>query len=136
MARLILPLLGGALVLAGVAASHVQTSTAQTSTVTAGPNGVSGGTSVTTGPNGKPCRVVHSDDAKHNDARHGGALSSAVTAGPDGVTSSTTGGASVTSRSADGTTSSSASSSSSGHGTTMTTTSDGDCVVTVPKDKR
>ena len=48
MARLILPLLGGALALAGVASSH-----AQTSTVTAGPNGVSGSTMVTTGPKGK-----------------------------------------------------------------------------------
>lgn len=126
MARLILPLLGGALVIAGLATSH-----AQTSTVTAGPNGVSGGTTVPTGSNGKPCRVVHSDDAKNT-----GALSSSVTAGPEGVKGSTTGGPSVTSRSSAGTTSSSASSSSSSNGTTTTTTSDGDCVVTVPRDKR
>lgn len=126
MARMILPLLGGALAIAGVAASH-----AQTSTVTAGPNGVSGGTTVTTGPNGKPCKIVSSDAAKNT-----GAVSSSVTAGPDGVKSSSIGGPSVTTRSADGTTSSSASSSSSGNGTTMTTTGDGDCVVTVPKDKR
>lgn len=126
MARMILPLLGGALAIAGVAASH-----AQTSTVTAGPNGVSGGTTVTTGPNGKPCKIVSSDAAKNT-----GVVSSSVTAGPDGVKSSSTGGPSVTIRSADGTTSNSASSSSSGNGTTMTTTGDGDCVVTVPKDKR
>ena len=125
MARMILPLLGGALAIAGVAASH-----AQTSTVTAGPNGVSGGTTVTTGPNGKPCKIVPSDAAKNT-----GAVSSSVTAGPDGVKSSSTGGPSVTTRSADGTTSSSASSSSSGNGTTMTTTGDGDCVVTVPSKK-
>ena len=128
MPRLILPLLSGALLLAGLAASQ-----AQTSTVTAGPNGVSGGTTVTTGPNGKPCRVVHSDDAKNS-----GNLSSSVTAGPDGVRSSTTGGPSVTSNSGNGqssSTSSSAGSSSSG-GTTMTTTGDGDCVVTVPKSQK
>ncbi|GJD43148.1 hypothetical protein AFCDBAGC_0994 [Methylobacterium cerastii] len=122
MARLILPLLGGALVLAGVA-----TGQAQTSTVTTGPNGVSGSTTVTTGPNGKPCKVVHSDDAKN-----AGTMSSSVTAGADGVRSATTGGPSVTTRSGSGSTSSSASSSSSG-GTTMTTTGAGDCVVTVPK---
>nr|USU32398.1 glycosyl hydrolase [Methylobacterium sp. OTU13CASTA1] len=124
MARLILPLLGGVLALAGVPSSY-----AQTSTVTAGPKGVSGSTTVTTGPNGKPCRVVHSDAAKNT-----GAVSSSVTAGPDGVSSSSTGGPSVTTRSAGGSTSSAASSSSS-NGTTMTT-ADGDCVITVPKDKR
>lgn len=122
MVRLIMPLLGGALVLAGAAASH-----AQTSTVTTGPNGVSGSTTVTTGPNGKPCKVVHADDAKTS-----GTLSSSVTAGPGGVSSSTTGGPSVTTRSGTGSTSSSAASSSSG-GTAMTTTGDGDCIVTVPK---
>lgn len=126
MARLILPLLGGALALAGVASSH-----AQTSTVTAGPNGVSGSTTVTTGPNGKPCKVVHSDDAKNT-----GAVSSSVTAGPDGVRSSSTGGPSVSTRSAGGSTSSSASSSSSNGTTVTTTTGDGDCVVTVPKGKK
>lgn len=125
MARLIQPLLGAALALAGIAEGQAQTSTVQT-----GPNGVSGSTTVTTGPNGKPCRVVHSDDANRT-----GTLSSSVTAGPDGVKSSTTGGPSVTTRSGDGTSSSSASSSSSGGGSTMTTTGDGDCVVTVPSKK-
>ncbi len=125
MARVILPLLGGALALAGIAASQ-----AQTTTVQSGPNGVSGSTTVTTGPNGKPCRVVHSDEANKT-----GTLSSSVTAGPDGVKSSTTGGPSVTTRSGDGTRSSSAASSSSGNGSTMTTTGDGDCVVTVPSRK-
>ena len=125
MARVILPLLGGALALAGIAASQ-----AQTTTVQSGPNGVSGSTTVTTGPNGKPCRVVHSDEANKT-----GTLSSSVTAGPDGVKSSTTGGPSVTTRSGDGTSSSSAASSSSGNGSTMTTTGDGDCVVTVPSRK-
>ena len=125
MARVILPLLGGALALAGIAASQ-----AQTTTVQSGPNGVSGSTTVTTGPNGKPCRVFHSDDANRT-----GTLSSSVTAGPDGVKSSTTGGPSVTTRSGDGTSSSSAASSSGG-GSTMTTTGDGDCVVTVPSNKK
>ncbi|QIJ74883.1 glycosyl hydrolase [Methylobacterium sp. NI91] len=125
MARVILPLLGGAIGLVGIA-----TSQAQTTTVQSGPNGVSGSTTVTTGPNGKPCRVVHSDEANKT-----GTLSSSVTAGPDGVKSSTTGGPSVTTRSANGTTSSSAASSSSG-GSTMTTTGDGDCVVTVPSNKK
>ncbi len=129
MARVILPLLGGALALAGIAASHAQTSTVRT-----GPDGVSGSTTVTTGPNGKPCKVVHSDAA--NDT---GTLSSSVTAGPNGVTSSTTGGPSVTTRSGNGSTSSSASgsssSSSTGQGSTVTTTGDGDCVVTVPNRK-
>ncbi|MER2252617.1 glycosyl hydrolase [Methylorubrum podarium] len=137
MARVILPLLGGALALAGIAAMQAQTS-AQTSTVRTGPDGVSSSTTVTTGPNGKPCRVVHSDDAKDgakDPAKNSGTLSSSVTAGPDGVKSSTTGGPSVTTRSGDGTTSSSASSSSSGGGSTMTTTGDGDCVVTVPRKK-
>ena len=125
MARVILPLLGGAIGLVGIA-----TSQAQTTTVQSGPNGVSGSTTVTTGPNGKPCRVVQSDDANNS-----GTLSSSVTAGPDGVKSSTTGGPSVTTRSGSGTTSSSASSSSTGSGSTMTTTGDGDCVVTVPSKK-
>lgn len=125
MPRLIMPLLGGAFLLAGVAASD-----AQTSTVTTGPNGVSGSTTLTTGPNGKPCTVVHSDAARNT-----GPLSSSVTAGPDGVTSSTTGGPSVTTRSGAGSTSSSASSSNPG-GSTMTITGDGDCVVTVPKDRK
>lgn len=125
MPRLIMPLLGGAILIIESVAGH-----AQTSTVTTGPNGVSGSTTVTTGPNGKPCKVVHSDDAKST-----GTLSSSVTAGPNGVSSSTTGGPSVTTRAGSGSTSSSASSSSSG-GTTMTTTGDGDCVVTVPKDKK
>jgi hypothetical protein len=81
--------------------------------------------------NPSACKVVHSDDAKTT-----GAVSSSVTAGPDGVRSSSTGGPSVTTRSAGGSTSSSASSSSS-NGTTMTTiTGDGDCVVTVPKGKK
>jgi len=124
MARLILPLLGGALILAGTSVSQ-----AQTSTVTAGPNGVSGSTTVTTGPNGKPCKVVHSDGRAHD-----GSVSSSVTAGPDGVHSSSTGESSVTTRSADGSSSSSASSS--GNGTTMTTTGDGDCVVTAPKNRK
>lgn len=125
MVRLIMPLLGGALVLAGAAAGH-----AQTSTVTTGPNGVSGSTTVKTGPDGRPCKVVHSDDAKNS-----GTLSSSVTAGPGGVSSSTTGGPSVTTRSGNGSTSSSAASSSSGGGT-VTTTGDGDCVVTVPKGSK
>ncbi|MBB2963703.1 glycosyl hydrolase [Methylobacterium sp. R2-1] len=133
MARVILPLLGGALALSGIAASQTQTS-AQTSTVQTGPNGVSGSTTVTTGPNGKPCRVVQSDDAK-NAANNTGTLSSSVTAGPDGVKSSTTGGPSVTTRSGNGTSSSSASSSSTGGGSTVTTTGDGDCVITVPSRK-
>lgn len=125
MARVIRPLLGATLVLAGIAASQAQTSTVKT-----GPNGVAGSTTVTTGPNGKPCRVVQSDDANTS-----GTLSSSVTAGPDGVKSSTTGGPSVTTRSGSGTTSSSASSSSTGSGSTMTTTGDGNCVVTVPSKK-
>ena len=124
MARQILPLLGGVLILAEVSVSH-----AQTSTVTAGQNGVSGSTVVTTGPNGKPCKVGHSDAGQH-----AGSVSSSVTAGPDGVRSSSTGGTSVTTRSANGSTSSAASSS--GNGTTMTSTGDGDCVVTVPKDRK
>lgn len=128
MPRLFLPLLGGSLLLAGVAASY-----AQTSTVTTGPNGVSGSTTVTTGPNGKPCKVVHSDEASGT-----GNLSSSVTAGSGGVKSSTTGGPSVTTHSSSGSTSSTSSSagSSSSGGTTMTTTGDGDCVVTVPRDKK
>ncbi|CAO4162788.1 Glycosyl hydrolase [Methylorubrum populi] len=126
MARLTLPLLGGALLLAGIAASH-----AQTSTVTTSPNGVSGSTTVTTGPNGKPCKVVHADAARNT-----GAMSSSVTAGPNGVSTSTTGGPSVTTKSGNGSTSSSASSSSSRDGTAMTTTGDGDCVVTVPEDTK
>ena len=48
-------------------------------------------------PNGKPCKVVHSDDAKNT-----GTLSSSVTAGPGGVHSSTTGGPSVTVNSGNG----------------------------------
>ena len=111
MPRLIMPLLCGTFILAGSIAGHAQTST------------------VTTGPNGKPCKVVHSDGAGDT-----GSMSSSVTAGPGGVSSATTGGPSVTMRSGNGSSSSSASSSSSG-GTTMTTTGDGDCVVTVPKGK-
>lgn len=124
MERAIPPLLCGVLILAGMAAGHAQTSTVQT-----GPNGVSGSTTVTTGPNGKPCRVVHGNDASKT-----GTLSSSVTAGPDGVRSSTTGGPSVTTHSRDGTSTSASTSSSSG-GSTMTTTGDGDCVVTVPGKK-
>ncbi len=102
---------------------------AQTSTVTTGPNGVS---SRTTNKDGKPCRVVESDDANKT-----GSLSSSVTAGDGKVQSSTTGGPSVTTRSGDGSASTSSSgASSSSNGTTMTTTSDGDCVVTVPKGKK
>jgi hypothetical protein len=128
MLRLALPFLGSALLIASCAMSH-----AQTSTVTTGPNGVSGGTTVTTGPNGKPCKVVQSDDAKNT-----GNLSSSVTAGPGGVHSSTSGGPSVTANSGNGQSSSTSISgaSSSSNGTTMTTSSDGDCVVTVPKDKK
>lgn len=124
MARPFLPLLVGVLSLSGAVVSQ-----AQTSTVTAGPNGVSGSTTVTTGPNGNPCKVVHSDAGKGD-----GSVSSSVTAGPDGVHSSSNGGTSVTTRSSNGSTSSSAASS--GSGTTMTTTGDGDCVVTVPKDRK
>ncbi|GJD31009.1 hypothetical protein PMNALOAF_2261 [Methylobacterium adhaesivum] len=124
MARLFLPFLVGVLAFPGVVVSQ-----AQTSTVTAGPNGVSGSSTVTTGANGKPCKVVHSDAGKGN-----GSVSSSVTAGPDGVHSSSTGGNSVTTRSNNGATSSSTASS--GSGTTMTTTGDGDCVVTVPKDRK
>ncbi len=129
MLRLALPLLTSTLLIASFAMSQ-----AQTSTVTTGAGGVSGNTIVTTGPNGKPCRVVPSDRANNT-----GNLSSSVTAGPGGVQSSTTGGPSVTVNSGSGQASSSSSSSgasSSSNGTTMTTTSDGDCVVTVPKDKK
>lgn len=128
MERLILPLMSSVLLVGSLALSH-----AQTSTVTTGPNGVSGSTTVTNS-SGKPCRVVHTDDAKGT-----GNLSSSVTAGPGGVKSSTTGGPSVTVNSGSGSTSSTSStgaSSASGNGSTMTTTSDGDCVVTVPKDKK
>ena len=129
MPRLVLPLLGSALLIASCTMGD-----AQTSTVTTGPNGVSGNTTITTGPNGKPCKVVHSDDANNT-----GTLSSSVTAGHGSVHSSTTGAPSVTVNSGNGSTSSTSSSgasSTSGNGTTMTTTSDGDCVVTVPKDKK
>ncbi|GEP08076.1 glycosyl hydrolase [Methylobacterium oxalidis] len=128
MPRLTLSLLGSTLLIAGCAMGY-----AQTSTVTTGPNGVSGNTTVTTGPNGKPCRVVHSDDAKNT-----GNLSTSVQAGPGGVKSSTTGGPSVTTQSGSGSTSSTSSSagSSSSGGTTMTTTGDGDCVVTMPKERK
>lgn len=108
----------------------VATAFAQTSTVTVGPNGVS---SNSTNKDGKPCRVVESDDANKT-----GSMSSSVTAGDGKVHSSTTGGPSVTTRSGDGSASSTSSSSasSSSDGTTMTTTGDGDCVVTVPKGKK
>ena len=127
MLRLDLPLLGSAMLIASFA-----TAQAQTSTVTAGPNGVSGTTTMTN-KDGKPCRVVHSDGAKST-----GDLSSSVTAGPGGVHSSTSGGPSVTVNSGSGQSSSTSSSgaSSSSNGTTMTTTSNGDCVVTMPKDKK
>lgn len=128
MLRLALPLLGSMLLIASHAPSQ-----AQTSTVTTGPGGVSGSTTMTN-KDGKPCRVVHSDGTNNT-----GALSSSVTAGPGGVQSSTTGGPSVTVKSGDGAASSSSSagsSSSSGNGTTMTTSSNGDCVVTVPKEKK
>jgi hypothetical protein len=102
----------------------------QTSTITAGPNGVAGSTTITNN-GGKPCRVVHSDEAKNT-----GNLSSSVTAGPGGAHSSTTGGPSVTVNSGNGrsSTSSSGASSASSNSTTMTTTSNGDCVVVVPND--
>ncbi|WP_082494499.1 glycosyl hydrolase [Methylobacterium sp. Leaf108] len=128
MLRLALPLLGSTLLIASYAMSQ-----AQTSTVTAGPGGVSSNTTMTN-KDGKPCRVVHSDESKNT-----GNLSSSVTAGPGGVQSSTTGGPSVTTHSSNGqssSSSSSGSSSSSSNGTTMTTTSDGDCVVTTSKDKK
>ncbi len=129
MLRLALPLITATLLAASCALSQ-----AQTSTVTTGQGGVSGNTTVTTGPNGKPCRVVRSDGANNT-----GTLSSSVTAGPGGVQSSTTGGPSVTANSGNGQSSSSSSSSgvsSSSNGTTMTTTSNGDCVVTMPKDNK
>lgn len=128
MPRLALPLIGFALLLVSSDMGE-----AQTSTVTTGPNGVSGSTTMTNS-DGKPCRVVHSDDAKNT-----GSLSSSVTAGPGGTHSATTGGPSVTVNSGNGqssSTSSSGASSSSGNGTTMTTTSNGDCVVVVPNDKK
>lgn len=127
MSRLGLTFIGSSLLIASYTMGY-----AQTSTVTTGPNGVSGNTTITNS-NGKPCKVVHSDDAKHT-----GNLSSSVTAGPGGVHSSTTGGPSVSVNSGNGQSSSisSSGSSSSSNGTTMTTTSDGDCVVTVPKDKK
>lgn len=128
MSRFALSFAGLALLIASGTMSH-----AQTSTVTTSPNGVSGNTTITNS-DGKPCRVVHSEAAKST-----GNLSSSVTAGPGGVHSSTTGGPSVTVHSGNGqssSTSSSGASSTSGNGTTMTTTSDGDCVVTVPNDKK
>lgn len=127
MPRLALSLIGFALLL--VSSDMAE---AQTSTVTTGPNGVSGSTTMTNS-DGRPCRVVHSDDAKNP-----GSLSSSVTAGPGGTHSATTGGPSVTVNSGNGQSSSASSSasSSSGNGTTMTTTSNGDCVVVVPNDKK
>lgn len=124
------PLASGSIALASGAAlliGSLVTADAQSSTTTVG-NGAS--TTVTT-RDGKPCRVVHSDDA--NDT---GTLSSSVTAGPNGVSGKTTGGPSVTTRSGNGSTSSSvSSSSSSGGGTVVTSSGDGDCVVTVPNRK-
>jgi hypothetical protein len=125
MSGLALPLVASTLLTMGAVMAQ-----AQTSTVTAGPNGVSGSTTITNN-GGKPCRVVHSDEARNT-----GNLSSSVTAGPGGAHSSTTGGPSVTVRSGDGQsgTSSSGAISSSSNGTTMTTTSNGECVVVVPND--
>jgi len=102
---------------------------AQTSTVTTGPNGVSGGTTITR--DGKPCKVIHSDNSAP------GTMSSSVTAGPGGVSSSTSSGPSVTVRSGDGQSrSSSTATGTTSNGTTTMTTSDGECVVVVPKDSK
>lgn len=129
MPRLVHPTLGTALLIGSLAMASAQTNS---SSVTAGSGGVSGNTTVTNN-GGKPCRVVHSDDANNT-----GTLSSSVTAGPDGVKASTTGGPSVTTRSGDGRSSSTvtAGSSSSSGGSVTTSSGDGDCVVTVPGSKK
>ncbi|MER2267853.1 glycosyl hydrolase [Methylobacterium oxalidis] len=118
---LLLPAFGAAALTGAVAAGY-----AQTSTVTAGPGGVSGGTTVTNSE-GKPCRVV--EERSKGD----GSVTSSVTAGPGGATSSSTGPNSVTVRSGDGRTSSSVSTS--GNGSAVVAGS-GDCVVTRNPDKK
>ncbi|MEA1834519.1 glycosyl hydrolase [Methylobacterium durans] len=118
---LLLPVFGVAALTGAVAAGY-----AQTSTVTAGPGGVSGGTTITNSE-GKPCRVV--EDRSKSD----GSVTSSVTAGPGGTTSSSTGGNSVTVRSGDGR--SSASVSTGGNGSAVVAGS-GDCVVTRHPDKK
>ena len=126
--RYLIPALASGLILAGAAIAQAQTST----TITTGPGGVSGSTTVTNSQ-GKPCRVVHSDSATG-----GGSLSSSVTAGGGSVSSSTSGGvgSSVSVHSGGSGSSSSATTSSSSGGTTTITTGDGDCVIVVPKDSQ
>jgi len=113
---------------------------AQSSSVTAGPNGslsstttVPGSGTTTLRSGDQPCRVVGSDGRTRNSD---GSVSSSVTAGPNGVHSSTTGGPSVTVRSRDGRSVSSSSASSSSGGTTIVTGSGsgGDCTVTPERD--
>jgi hypothetical protein len=125
--RYLIPALTSGLILAGAAIAQAQNST----TITTGPGGVSGSTTVTNSQ-GKPCRIVHSDSNAGS-----GSLSSSVTAGGGSVSTSTSGGSGVTVHSGTGSSSSSATtSSSSGGGTTTMTTSDGDCVIVVPKDSQ
>jgi hypothetical protein len=126
--RYLLPALTSGLILAGAAIVQAQNST----TITTGPGGVSGSTTVTNSQ-GKPCRIVHADSDKGS-----GSMSSSVTAGGGSVSSSTSGGgSSVTVHSGNSGASSSASASgSSSGGTTTMTSSDGDCVIVVPKDSQ
>jgi len=121
---------------------------AQSSSVTAGPNGSLSSTTTLPGNGGKhsdqsrverrddDCRVIGSDGRSHNSD---GSISSSVTAGPNGVHSSSSGGPSVTVRSKDGRSVSSSTASSSGGGTTVVTGSGsgGDCTVYVnPTDRK
>jgi hypothetical protein len=104
--------------------------TAQTSSVTVGPNGaLSGSTVMPDRPGDQPCRSIGSDDRRRSNSS---SMSSTATAGPNGAHSWTSGnGPSVTVRSRDGSSSSSSSASSSGSGTSVVTGSGsgGDCTV-------
>lgn len=117
---------------------------AQSSSVTVGPNGSLSSTTRMPGSTDthssnhstnlrtgdEPCRVIGSD-GRNSD----GALSSTVTAGPNGVHSYSSGGPSVTVRSKDGRSVSSSSASSSSDGTTVITGSGGsggDCTIVTP----
>jgi len=120
---------------------------AQSSSVTVGPNGSLSSTTTLPGNAGQQndhatvtnrddnCRIVGSDGRTRNPD---GSISSSVTAGPNGVHSSSSGGPSVTVRSKDGRSVSSSTASSSSGGSTVVTGSGsgGDCTVYVNPDNR
>ena len=102
-------------------AAMAQAQTSSSSSSSSSSDGTS--TSVSAGPNNKNCKVV---EGKF-DGNGSGAMTSRVTAGPGGVSGSTTGPNGVTVHSGGG--SASSSSVATANGKTIVTSSNGDCTI-------